>query len=51
MSTRILVSNKRKSTSNHSVVEESPRIEEGDYATSSEEDEKASNPGFHKEDL
>jgi len=42
MSTRILVSNKRKSTSNHSVVEESPRIEEGDYATSSEDEEEES---------
>ncbi len=51
MSIRIQVSNKRKSTSNCSVVEESPSIEEGDYATSSEEDEEASNPGFHKEDL
>jgi len=42
MSPRIQVSNKRKSTSNHSLAEESPRIEEGDYDTSSEEEEEAS---------
>jgi len=41
MSTRIQGSNKRKSTSNHSELEESPRIEEGDYATSSEDEVEA----------
>jgi len=42
MSPRIQVSNKRKSTSNHSLAEESPRIEDGDFDTSSEEEEEAS---------
>jgi len=46
MSTRILVFNKRKSTSNHSVVEKSPRIEEEDYDTNSEDEEEASNARF-----
>jgi len=41
MSPRIQVSNKRTSTSNHSVVEESPRIEEVDYNTSSDDEEEA----------
>jgi len=34
--------NKRKSSSNHSVAEETPRIEDGDYDTSSAEEEEAS---------
>jgi len=38
------VCNKRKSTPIHSLVEESPRIEEGDYDTTSEEEEEASQP-------
>ncbi len=41
MSPRIQVSNKRKSTSNHSLAEESTRIEDGDIDTSSEEKEEA----------
>ena len=42
MSTRIQVSNKRKSTSNNRELEESPRIEEGDFPTSSDDEEEDS---------
>jgi len=38
MSPRIQVSNKRKSTSTTSVIEETPRLEDDDYPTSSEEE-------------
>ncbi len=40
MSTRIQLSTKRKSTPNHYEIQESPRIEEGDYPTTSHEDEE-----------
>jgi len=53
MSPRIQVSNKRKSTPNHRLAEESRRIEDGDYDTSNEEEEEPpmQDLGFHKEDL